>query len=138
MTKKPMHPNSLANLRPIKAGDPEGTARANHMREKGLETRRKNKEEREAMQAAVKAFQDLGVDHLPKAVDVLRISMAKAISDGDPDEITRLAALIAPYETPKLASQEVSQTVTYEGKTEEELLALAEELGVDISKEDLH
>ena len=125
------HPNSLANL---KSWKDSGAAEAARL--KGLETRRRNKEEREAMKHAVAAFKDLGQADLPPAVEVLRIAMTKAIAASDMDEATRLAALIAPYETPKLASQEITQNVTMTEQSDEELASLAKELGVDLPSDD--
>ena len=124
------HPNSLKSLRP--ATTPE---RANEIREKGLEVRRENKKKKEELQLAVRAFQDLKGDML-QAVDVLRIAMARAIAADDMDEVTRLAAILAPYETPKLQAAEITQTVTHEDASDEELMRMAEDLGIELK--DLH
>ena len=126
--KKGVHPNSLKNLRSF--ADPE---HANAAREAGLEKRRRNAEEREAMRFAIEAFQGLKVD-IPPAVEVLRIAMSKAIRDEDMDEVTRLAALIAPYETPKLASKEVTVNDGLAEKTDAELAQLAKEFGVNLKE----
>ena len=126
--KHNVHPNSLKNLVTFK--DPE---HANKAREAGLEVRRRNKAEKDAMKAAIEAYKDLKVD-VPSAVEVLKIAMSKAILDNDMDEVTRLAALIAPYETPKLASKEVTVNEGYSDSTDAELAALAEELGVSLDE----
>ena len=126
----------LNNLRPIDSAE-----RANELREKGLEVRRKNKAEREAMKETLELFKSMKLDEVPQGVDVLRIAMTKAIMQEDMDEATRLAALVAPYETPKLAAQEITQNVTHSDATDEELARLAEELGVsldDVHDEDIH
>ena len=126
--KKNVHPNSLKNLRKIKS--PE---MAEEYRERGLETRRQNIAEKEAMKAAIRAYGDLNMD-VPPAVEVLKIAMAKAIMENEMDEVTRLAALIAPYETPKLASKEVTVHDGFSDKTDEELAQLAAEFGVDLKE----
>ena len=126
--KKNVHPNSLKNLRKIKS--PE---MAEEYRERGLETRRQNIAEKEAMKAAIRAYGDLNMD-VPPAVEVLKIAMAKTIMENEMDEVTRLAALIAPYETPKLASKEVTVHDGFSDKTDEELAQLAAEFGVDLKE----
>jgi hypothetical protein len=118
------HPNSLKNLVSF-----HNAKDANAMREKGLETRRRNKAEKEAMQAAVKAFTEVGVE-VPDSETVLKIAMAKAISVNDMDEATRIAALLMPYEKPKLASQEISLDNKLDDKSDEELEELAASLGL--------
>ena len=124
----------LQNLKPIDSAE-----RANELREKGLETRRRNKAEREAMKETLELFKSMGTDEVPQGVDVLRIAMAKAIMQEDLDEATRLAALIAPYETPKLAAQEISVTNEVADKSDEELAALAKEFGLDLDdSEEIH
>ena len=118
------HPNSLKNLVSF-----DNAKDANAMREKGLETRRRNKAEREAMQQAVKAFQELDIS-VPDSETVLKIAMTKAIAANDMDEATRIAALLMPYEKPKLASQEISLENKLDDKTDEELEEMAAQLGL--------
>lgn len=125
------HPNSLKHLKPIKTAE-----RANELREKGLETRRANKEKREEMAKTLDLFKRMGYEDIPKGLDVLRIQMANAIINEDMDEATRLAAIVAPYETPKLQAQEITQTVTHEDASDEELKRMAEDLGIELK--DLH
>ena len=121
------HPNSLKNLVSF-----DNAKDANAMREKGLETRRRNKAEREAMQQAVKAFQELDIS-VPDSETVLKIAMTKAIAANDMDEATRIAALLMPYEKPKLASQEISLENKLDDKSDEELEELAAELGIVVN-----
>ena len=127
------HPNSIKNLKPIR-----DAKTANERREKGLEVRRANKEKRAEMAKTLDLFKRMGYEDIPKGLDVLRIQMANAIINEDMDEATRLAAIVAPYETPKLQAQEITQTVTHEDASDEELARMAEELGIDISTEDIH
>lgn len=119
------HPNSLANLRSFTDAD-----RANIAREKGLETRRKNKARRDAMQQALAAFKGLSEEEIPTGIDVLRVAMMEAMARDDADEVTRLAAIIAPYETPKLASKEVTVNDNLGDKSDDELAELVREFGL--------
>ena len=121
---KQPHSNSLKNL--VKFGHGKDP---NEAREAGLEVRRKNAKEREAMKLAVAAFKDLSVP-MPDSETVLKIAMAKAIAMEDMDEATRLATLLMPYEKPKLASQEVKMETTIEEKSDEELQDMARSLGL--------
>lgn len=125
MTKKyppGKHPNSLKSLVPIGTKGLD----ANELREKGLEVRKRNSEERAKMKNAVRAFQDLKIE-IPDSETVLKIAMSKAIAENDMDEATRIAALLMPYEKPKLASQDISVTSDVSDKTDAELAALLEE-----------
>lgn len=124
------HPNTLKNLRPITDAD-----RANACREKGLETRRANAERRKAIREAAKAFKGLKDEEIPKGIDVIRVFMMEAMARDDADEVTRLAAILAPYETGR-APQKIEQTVKTTDMSDEELTALAKEFG--INAEDLH
>ena len=63
------------------------------------------------------------------ALDILKIAMMKAVSNEDMDEVTRLAAIVAEYEQPKL--QRVDQTsleMTSSDLSDEELEAKIQEL----------
>lgn len=104
MTK--YNPKSLENLRPN--WDKESAKKA---QEKGLETRRKNKELREKLKvtaAELKATEEeLGYE-TGLALTLLKARMLKAHQEGDDDEATRLAIILAEYEQPKL--QRVDQT----------------------------
>ena len=63
------------------------------------------------------------------ALDILKIAMMKAVSNEDMDEVTRLAAIVAEYEQPKL--QRVDQTsleMTSSDLSDEELEAKIKEL----------
>ena len=107
----PYNPKSLKNLRPM--WDKES---ANAAREKGLETRRANKELREALKmtaAEIKltaqALSEAGVG----AVDRLRVIAAKYEEQGDIDSAVDIYKSIAEFEAPKLAR--VDQTTTEVG-----------------------
>lgn len=106
------------------------------MRLRGLEKRMANKMEREAnaeiqrdYQLALQAMHAAGMDELP-AVDILRVLMAVAMMHDDQKRITELAILIAPYETPKIKSQEVKVVNNLSDKTDEELAQMARDLGL--------
>ena len=116
-----MHPNSLSNLRPN--WDKEA---ANAAREKGLETRRANKEAREAMRMSVSEWKkwktEVIEDAEVSAVDLMRIQMLKYMQEGDVDSAMDLAKTLAEFEQPKLARIDQTNTeVTAEDMTDEEL-----------------
>ena len=104
MTK--YNPKSLENLRPN--WDSESAKAA---QEKGLETRRKNKELKEKLKLTAAELkltnEELGYE-TGSALTVLRTMMLKAVQENDTDEATRLATILAEYEQPKL--QRVDQT----------------------------
>ena len=127
--KKPghRHPNSLKNLKPITS--PE---MANEYRERGLETRRK----KAAMRAEVKEKLELLAEVIKEdpdafsALGILRHNMVEAMEEGNVAEATRIAAIVAEYEAPKL--QRVDQHVTerVEELSDEELEAEIEKLRI--------
>ena len=86
--------------------------RAKEMQLKARAARDRNAAERKELKAFIDSLGDMEevAAKMPKAVDVLKIQLAKATLDEDAERITQLAALIAPYETPKLAAQEITQT----------------------------
>ena len=121
------HPNSLKQLRPLTDSD-----KARELQAKGAEVRRANKAAREAMKLSMAEWKKIKEEVLPEsmsALDILKIAMMKAVSNEDMDEVTRLAAIIAEYENPKL--QRVDQTsleLSNTDLTDEELEAKIKEL----------
>ena len=98
------------NLNPINS--PE---MAEEYRRRSMITRQKNKERREMAKAIMKDYEDM------KAVDLLRMEMAMRHANGEIDEALVLAEKLAPYETPKLSSQQVDLTTQkYEEMSDEE------------------
>jgi hypothetical protein len=118
--KHPVSNKSLANLNPITS--PE---MAEEYRQKGYETRMRNKairdEIKDKMEQLAKVMKD--DEDAFSALDVLRYNMYEALEDGDKSEATRIAAIIAEYESPKLQRQEVNQTISTTDMSDEELEA---------------
>jgi hypothetical protein len=118
--KHPVSNKSLANLNPITS--PE---MAEEYRRKGYETRMRNKairdEIKDKMEQLAKVMKD--DEDAFSALDVLRYNMYEALEDGDKSEATRIAAIIAEYESPKLQRQEVNQTINTTDMSDEELEA---------------
>lgn len=118
--KHPVSDKSLSNLKPITS--PE---MAEVYRQKGYETRMKNKairdEIKEKMEQLAKVLKE--DEAAFSALDVLRYNMYEALEDGDKSEATRIAAIIAEYESPKLQRQEVNQTINTTDMSDEELEA---------------
>lgn len=94
--------NGIANLIPI--GDAD---RARELQAKGAETKRLNKEAREALKMTAKQWKEMKEEVLPSAnisaLDILKLAMFKAMNSNDMDEVTRIAAIVAEYEQPKLS-----------------------------------
>jgi len=116
--KHPVSDKSLSNLNPITS--PE---MAEEYRKKGLETRMRNKaireEIKEKMEQLAKVIKE--DENSFSALDVLRYNMYEALEEGDKSEATRIAAIIAEYEAPKLQRQEVNQTISTSDLSDEEL-----------------
>ena len=96
--------NSLNNLEKITSTD-----MANEYRERGLETRRKNKEQREMAKNTILAMKSLGED-APNAIEALNYVLVKAMEDDDSEQIVKVASILAEYQAPKLSRQDVTQT----------------------------
>ena len=118
--KHPVSEKSMANLKPITS--PE---MAEEYRKKGYETRMRNKairdEIKDKMEQLAKVIKE--DENSFSALDVLRYNMYEALEDGDKGEATRIAAIIAEYESPKLQRQEVNQTINAGDLTDDELEA---------------
>ena len=126
------HPNSLKELKPWTR------ERAQAAQKKSVEARARNTAAREAMAEALQIFRKLKIEEIPSAVDVLKINMAKAIQDDDMDEAARMAMALAPYETPKLAAQDINVSSDASDKTDAELAALAKEFGLNLDEDEVH
>lgn len=120
--KKKIHPNSLANLKP--RHDQEHMKK---MLEKRQEARIKQKESREAMKeiiSLVNALSEDLIESVPQGLTIMKIAMLKAMSTDDMAEASRLAAIIAEYEQPKLQRTEnINTNFDFTDLTDEELAA---------------
>jgi hypothetical protein len=118
--KKKIHPNSLANLKP--RHDKEHMAM---MKQKADEARIKNDKMKEQMQDVLKLVNNLSdslMDSIPKGLTVMKLAMLKSISEDDMVEASRLAAVVAEYEQPKLQrSETINTNFDYTDLTDEEL-----------------
>jgi hypothetical protein len=118
--KKKIHPNSLANLKP--RHDKEHMAM---MKQKADEARIKNEKMKEQMQDVLKLVNNLSdslMDSIPKGLTVMKLAMLKSISEDDMVEASRLAAVVAEYEQPKLQrSETINTNFDYTDLTDEEL-----------------
>jgi len=113
---KGFNPKSLENLKRI---TPE-TARANQL--KSAEARQANIAAREQFKLNAKNFIQV-MDELPKLspLDVMRMAIHHAIADNNYEDAARYAALLAEYESPKLARIEQTNTNRTADLTDEEL-----------------
>ena len=108
MTKKPMHPNSLANL--TQCWDSESAKAAQLL---GAAKKRANREARDRLKLSMHEWEEYKKLVLDEnnmtAVDTLKILMHRAIADEDYDTAADLAKSIAEFEQPKL--QRIEQKV---------------------------
>jgi len=95
---------SLANLKTIDSPD-----MANEYREKGLETRRRNRINRDMAKEAIKAMKEMG-DDAPSAIEALKYVLTQAMESNDQEQIVKVASILAEYQAPKLSRQDVTQT----------------------------
>jgi len=107
---------SLANLKTIDSPD-----MANEYRERGLATRKRNKEKREMAKDAIKAMKEMG-DEAPTAIEALKYVLTQAMETNDTEQIIKVSSILAEYQAPKLSRQDVTQTnINAEDLTDEEL-----------------
>jgi len=93
-------PNSLLNLKPVYSSE-----KGREMQKKSVESRMANKAKREAMMMTAKEWKKMGTEvlnDLPPAIDIMKMRMLQHMSNGEFDEATELAKVIAEYEQPKL------------------------------------
>jgi len=123
MAVKPSE-KSLSNLEKI-----QSTEMANEYRLRGLETRRKNKEQRELAKNTIMAMKSMG-DDAPNAIEALNYVLVKAMEDDDSEQIVKVASILAEYQAPKLSRQDVTQTNIDAGDlSDEELQEELDKLG---------
>ena len=108
--------NSLNNLEKI-----ESSEMANEYRLRGLETRRKNKEQRELAKHTIMAMKGMG-DDAPNAIEALNYVLVKAMEDDDSEQIVKVASILAEYQAPKLSRQDITQTNVDAGDLSDEEL----------------
>lgn len=86
--------------------------KARELQKKSVESRRRNKERIQGLRSFWKDFDkaglEIGGDDI-KGVDVMTFLMKKAFHDEDFDLAFQYAEKLAQYQTPKLASQQVTQ-----------------------------
>ena len=126
--KTPIHPNSLANLKPKWTRESALKAQAN-----SVIARKANKEARESLKMTMNEWKKYKTEVLDdtdmSSIDVLKILMMKALENDDFDQAADLAKSLAEFEAPKLARIEQTNTdVTTEDMTDEELNAKIKEM----------
>ena len=123
MAVKPSE-KSLSNLEKI-----ESSEMANEYRLRGLETRRKNKEQRDLAKNTIMAMKSMG-DDAPNAIEALNYVLVKAMEDDDSEQIVKVASILAEYQAPKLSRQDITQTNVDAGElSDEELQEELDKLG---------
>jgi len=123
MAVKPSE-KSLSNLEKIQSSE-----MANEYRLRGLETRRKNKEQRDLAKNTIMAMKSMG-DDAPNAIEALNYVLVKAMEDDDSEQIVKVASILAEYQAPKLSRQDITQTNVDAGDlSDEELQDELDKLG---------
>ena len=123
MAVKPSE-KSLSNLEKI-----QSTEMANEYRLRGLEVRRKNKEQRDLAKNTIMAMKSMG-DDAPNAIEALNYVLVKAMEDDDSEQIVKVASILAEYQAPKLSRQDITQTNVDAGDlSDEELQEELDKLG---------
>jgi hypothetical protein len=125
---KQMHPNSLANLAPVFDSE-----KAREAQRKSVASRKANKEARERLRLTAAELKldvkELMEENNVSALDVLRLSMIKAVANDDMDQAIDIAKAIAEFETPKLGRVEQTNIeVKTDDLTDEELDAKLKQL----------
>lgn len=123
-----VHPNSLANLAPV-----FDSQKAREAQRKSVASRKANKEARERLRLTAAELKldikELMEENNVSALDVLRISMLKAVSNNDMDQAIDIAKAIAEFETPKLGRiEQTNIEVKTDDLTDEELDAKLKQL----------
>lgn len=123
-----IHPNSLANLAPV-----FDSQKAREAQKKSVASRKANKEARDRLKITAAELkmdvQELMAENNVTALDVLRLSMIKAVSNNDMDQAIDIAKAIAEFETPKLGRVEQTNIeVKTDDLTDEELDAKLKKL----------
>lgn len=122
------NPKSLENLAPTIT-----KLNAAEMQRKSVASRLANKEAREKLKLTAAELK-VDVDELTQdvsAIGVLKLSMLKAVQTEDYEEASRLAAILAEFEQPKLARVDQTNTeISTDELTDEELDAKLRELGL--------
>ncbi len=129
----PFNPKSLKNLNGSWTTESARKAQA-----KGVETRKANKEARDAAKMSMAEWKLYKTDVLDQtdmtSLDVLKIMMIKAVSRDDMDTAVDIAKTLAEFEAPKLAR--VDQTnveIQAEDLSDEELQELLDQASAEAS-----
>ena len=129
----PFNPKSLKNLNGSWTTESASKAQA-----KGVETRKANKEARDAAKMSMAEWKLYKTDVLDQtdmtSLDVLKIMMIKAVSRDDMDTAVDIAKTLAEFEAPKLAR--VDQTnveIQAEDLSDEELQELLDQASAEAS-----
>jgi predicted transcriptional regulator len=121
------HPNSLAQLKPAFTSE-----NAREMQLKGAESKRLKREQAEALKVTADMYRRLKAE-MPEvdAISIMEITMLKYLNDGEMEDASRIASLIAPYQRPKLAAIEQNVTSDVSSMSDEDLKKIVAQLGVN-------
>ena len=119
------HPNSKLNLKPAFTKE---NARA--MQLKGAESKRMKREQAEALKVTAEMYRRLK-DEMPDidALSIMQITALKYLDEGNLEDASRILALVAPYQRPKLATIEQQVTTKVDDMSDDELKKIVAQLG---------
>ena len=122
--------NSQANLKEFE-GD-----WAREAQRRSVESRKRNKAQREELRQRLienlDYFEQMGDIEFPSGEQVLETALAQAITNNDMDEATRLAAILLPYQKPKLQAQRLTVKDDASDMTDAELNELVKQMGMSV------
>ena len=113
----PVHENSVKNLKPITSVE-----MAREYQRRSVESRLARKQALEDFSIISKELKEFS------AVDIMRAMLGKAIEEGDQEAIFKYTKELAPYESPKLASQTLDVIDNTKDLSDEELEKAIQEL----------
>ena len=118
-------PSSLANLRPAFT-----SSNAREMQARGAESKRLKREQAEALKITAEMYKRLRTE-IPDidALGIMQIAALKYLDEGNLEDASRIAALIAPYQSAKLATIEQKVTTNVTEMTDEQLKLIVNQLG---------
>ena len=127
MNTKPMHPNSLANLKPGWTAADAKVAQA-----AGVAKRKANKMAREQLKMSLESWkglqEELKNDNV-SSIDLLKVMMMQKLDEGDHDTAIDIMKTLAEFERPKLARIESKvEEVKADDLSDEELDARLQKL----------
>lgn len=128
MTVRKIHPNSLLNLAPRFNEETAKQAQAASVAARKVNTEARKRLALTAAELKMDVQELMQANNLT-ALDVLRLSMVKAMANNDVDQAVDIAKALAEFETPKLGRvEQTNLELSTEDMSDEELNKRLQEL----------